>query len=129
VIRLSSISGKSVERSTRYQARAGFSIVEALMSSMVLAAVMAGLLTVADMTFKLEERERNVREAVVSVSSAAAEINSGVLSEAAGSFKGLSFIVETAMEPYGPASAKVSVEGMFPWTGASWRTLSIRGRL
>ncbi|MDR1481696.1 MAG: hypothetical protein LBI74_03630 [Synergistaceae bacterium] len=125
---MSSIIIKFKEKNTRNQARAGFSIVEALMSSMLLASVMAGLLAVADLTFTLEDRGRRARETLVNISSAAAEINSGVLSGDFGSFMGISGIVETVREPYGPAASNVSVDGAPPRKSVIWRMLSIRSR-
>jgi hypothetical protein len=108
---------------------AGFSIVEALMSSMLLATVMAGLLTLADLTFTIEDLERKKREELVNMSSVAAEINSGVLSGDFGPFLGISGIVRREPGSYGLASYGVSVWGESQSSEMSWRMSLIRGGL
>jgi hypothetical protein len=126
---LSSIRGRSGQKSRYNRVKAGFSIVEALMSSMLLAAVMVGLLTLAGLTFTAEDRERKKREDLLNASSVAAEINSGVLSGDFGSFLGISGIVERTPKPYGPGSYNVSIWSEFQKNEKSWRVLCIRSGL
>ena len=99
------------------------------MSSMLMAAVMVGLLTLAGLTFTAEDRERKKREDLLNASSVAAEINSGVLSGDFGSFLGISGIVERTPEPYGPGSYNVSIRSEFQKNEKSWRILRIRSGL